>query len=355
MKNNLLLIIFSLLVFFGCNKNNSITAPKVSDSPKAKLINTYFENDYHNPDLPKSVRVNSSTELNFILGNIPLSDVKCKSPQGKNKVIKKDSKFYFKASDDIGINTIIFPNVKIGKTTIDSVHLIVYKQFVILKADDIIFSDSLISPRWIKYFKYSVENNIKSGIGIIGNSLEKGNNDYYDYLKTLIKSNYFEIWNHGYNHVLGVKKEDGSLYSEFRNSGYEYQKHEIEMTQSLCKKYLNYTPKAFGAPGNAIDETTTKVIDENPDIKIWLFGKKETKKLCINRIAEIEFPYGHPIYDKFVNNYLPDEKLLTFQIHPKMWDDEKFDIFNRIIEYLETQKVTFLTPSEYYFLVSARK
>jgi hypothetical protein len=75
----------------------------------------------------------------------------------------------------------------------------------------------------------------------------------------------------------------------------------------------------------------------------------------IKRSAEIEFPYGYPIYEKFINNYLPKEKLLTFQIHPNMWDDEKFNIFTKIIEFLESQNVTFLTPSEYYFLSSTRK
>ena len=297
MKKNILPIISLFLLLISCNKNNIVTPSQDSESPKATLVNSYFATDKYIPDLPKFVRVNTSTILDFITGNISENKVKCKSPLGKNKIIKKGSKFYLNTSEDIGITTIVFPD---NKSVIDSIHIFVYKQFVILKADDIVFTDGLISPRWIKYFKYSVENNIKSGIGIIGNSLEKGNSDYYDYLKMIIKSKFLEIWNHGYTHVLGVKDTAGNVYSEFRNSSYEYQKNALEKTQSLCKKYLNYTPKAFGAPGNAIDTTTVKVIDENTDIKIWLFGKKTTKKLCINRLAEIEFPYGHPIYDKFV-------------------------------------------------------
>ncbi len=351
MKNNLLVIAVLLTTLVGCNLKDVPTKPITTNNLKTKSIINYFQHDKNTYEIPKIVKINSKTRLLFIPENISPVNVIAKSKLGLNKIIKEGSKYYLKTENDIGITTIIFP---VNKNKNDSLHIFVYKQFVILKADDMIFQEKLISKRWLKFIKYCVENNIKASIGIIGNSLEKGNTDYYDYLKLVHKSNFIEFWNHGYTHVLGVKDSTGKVYSEFRDSGYEYQKTALEKTQNLCKKYLGFYPAAFGAPGNAIDNTTTKVIDENSEIKIWFFGKKETKKFLIKRLAEIEFPYGHPIYEKFINNYLCDEKLLTFQIHPNMWDDEKFIVFNKIIEYLEAKNVTFLTPSEYYFLSTSK-
>ncbi len=353
LKSKIVIVILLLLV--SCNRNSNITQPETNDSKITKLINSYFTNDISDLDISRAVKINSTIPLNFISNNIPLNQIKCKSSVGLNKIEKKDSKIYLKTTNDIGITTIIFPNMVNNKNSIDSVHILVYKQFIILKADDLIFQENLISSRWLKFIKYCVENDIKASIGLIGNSLEKGNADYFNYVKQLIKSNYFEIWNHGYNHIVKAKDSAGNVFSEFWNSSYEYQKFALEKTQNLCREKLNYYPKAFGAPGNAIDNITLNVINENEDIIIWLYGLKNTNKFLIKRSAEIEFPYGHPIYEKFINNYLPKEKLLTFQIHPNMWDDEKFNIFTKIIEFLESQNVTFLTPSEYYFLSSTRK
>ncbi|MBK7981504.1 MAG: hypothetical protein IPK06_16165 [Ignavibacteriae bacterium] len=117
---------------------------------------------------------------------------------------------------------------------------------------------------------------------------------------------------------------------------------------------MGYTPITFGAPGNAIDEITNDVINNTNDIKIWFFGNKNSSKMILERKSEIEFPYGFPDYQKFLNNYLPNDSVLTFQLHPNMWDSLKFDEFKKCLEYLESQNVTFITPNEYYFLNQPR-
>ncbi len=171
----------------------------------------------------------------------------------------------------------------------------------------------------------------------------------------LIKSNYFEIWNHGYKHIVGGLSSDGKVFSEFQNTNYDYQLSALYKTESLCRKYLDYTPMSFGAPGNAIDEVTNDVINNTNDIKIWFFGNKNSSKMVLERKSEIEFPYGFPDYQKFLNNYLPNDSVLTFQLHPNMWDTIKFNEFKKCLEYLESQNVTFITPNEYYYLNQLRK
>ncbi|MBK7981503.1 MAG: hypothetical protein IPK06_16160 [Ignavibacteriae bacterium] len=60
------------------------------------------------------------------------------------------------------------------------------------------------------------EKNIVASLGILGNSLEAGNSKYYNFLKDLIKSNYFEIWNHGYKHIVGGISDDGTVFQNFK-------------------------------------------------------------------------------------------------------------------------------------------
>ena len=66
------------------------------------------------------------------------------------------------------------------KTYKNSIKIMIYKQLVILKADDVIFDETAIIPtRWKTFINYIAHKNIKASLGIIGNSLEKGNAAYY--------------------------------------------------------------------------------------------------------------------------------------------------------------------------------
>ena len=119
-------------------------------------------------------------------------------------------------------------------------------------------------------------------------------------------------------------------------------------TQNLAKEKLGITLHTFGAPGNKIDENTVKVIDELDDIKVWYYGLKESSKMVLNRTVNIESPTGNPNYQKFINNYKPQNNYLALQIHPNRWDDTKFDEFKKIIDYLIGEGFTFIKPYEYY-------
>ncbi len=259
------------------------------------------------------------------------------------------------SGDSVGFSTITYRyKTHQGELLTDSLHIYVYRQFIMLKADDLIFQNNLISNKWESFIDYIMENELSCAIGIIGSSLEKGNANYHNYIKSLIKSNYFEIWNHGYDHIVGCRYLNGDYYSEFNNTNYEFQKSALDKTQNLCKKYLNYTPSAFGAPGNAIDDITSKVMNENSELKIWFYGKENSNKIIIKRDSEVEFPYGNPIYATFINNYNLQAEFFALQIHPNMWDKYKFNEFRKIIEYLKSQNATFVTPSEYYYLISSQ-
>jgi len=232
-----------------------------------------------------------------------------------------------------------------------SVSILVYKQIGFLKADDMEFiPEYFISPQWETFLDYMEERQIKVSVGLVCNSLEKGNQAYFSRLKELHHSGYFELFNHGYDHVLNGINENGEMYSEFYNTSFEEQKEHLLKAQNLAKEKLNITLHAFGAPGNAIDDNTTKAIEEVTDLKIWFFGKTEFSRLVLKSPGTIESPIFNPDFGKFLQHYHPDVDYYVFQIHPNKWANEQFNIFVRILDFLVQREVTFLTPYEYYKL-----
>ena len=345
-------MIIVLFILNSCkDKDNPLVPLELPEYKPAKSIIEYFENDYKYNQFPKFIRIKDSTEIPFLSAiNINFGNVHNKSSKGK--INRHGERIYFTAANKEGIETIYFnPLVNYEEGKYDSIHIYVYKQFVILKADDLVQDEKVISKKWQNFINYSIEKKIRTSIGIVGTSLESNNYKYYKYIKDFLKVGLFEIFNHGYYHLVNGDKNG---YSEFRNTSYDFQKFSLKRTQDLCQEYLNFRPAAFAAPGNAIDETTLQIINESEDIKIWFFGNPNTSKMNLKRNIDFEYPYGNPQLDEFFNKYKSDEEVITIQIHPNMWDDEKFQKYILLIDFLQSQNVTFITPSEYYFLKSPR-
>lgn len=228
------------------------------------------------------------------------------------------------------------------------------KQYIILKADDLKYdSTSTISPRWQKFINYIENTKIKAGIGIIGNSLEKGNDKYISLVKSIHSRGAIEFWNHGYNHY--ANNDSVNPISEFRNTSYKQQYENILKTQELAKTKLEIILHTFGAPYNNIDKNTLKAIENIDDIKVWLFGDSSSTKLTLKRYCNIEYPVHNPDYQKFLERYDSGKEYLVLQGHPNSWDDKRFNQFEQIINFLIKQGVTFITPFEYYQIVNKNR
>lgn len=259
----------------------------------------------------------------------------------------------------------------------ESVKILVYKQLIMLKADDFGYKRKAYSvlalarrfkkmilsrgvsgrfrskSRWKKFTDFVVEKEIKASLGLIGNFLENNNIGFISYTKKLLQTGFFEIFNHGYDHKrIILDQETGVESCEFKNTQYEYQKSHILKTQELVKNKLKLNIHTFGAPENAIDDTTNRVISEINNIKVWYFGLNNSDKLTLPRVSNIEFPFFHPNYLKFKANYNCDKPYLVLQIHPTSWNKKRFDEFKKIIEYLIAMDVTFINPYEYYLLTT---
>ncbi|NIM15270.1 MAG: DUF2334 domain-containing protein [Candidatus Aminicenantes bacterium] len=219
------------------------------------------------------------------------------------------------------------------------------KQVIILKSDDFIFSEE-----WKRYVKYIEDKDIKACLGVVGKELD--NESLCEWIRLLSTKNNFEFWNHGLTHSCG---ED---YSEFKNTSYEYQLSHLQATQQLFKDKFGITLRAFNVPCMDSDENTTRALADVEDIKIWFFGRKGASQLCLDRNGNIEFPYGYPDYNKFVERYnknrLGQYDHLALQVHPGFWRDETcWDEFLKIMDYLFQKEVVFMTASEYYQSITA--
>lgn len=223
--------------------------------------------------------------------------------------------------------------------------------YVILKVDDLKSHKGKMHPLWLRFANFIKERKIKASIGIIANSLEGDAPIYFQWIKDRQAEGFIDFWNHGYDHA--EWEENGQKLQEFKGSTYEHQKEHMTKANQLAREKLGFPFTAFGAPFNAIDKNTQKVLEEDGDIKIWLYGdvKNPAGKIVLDRVGavNIENPTFLPSLEKFKAGYAkyPTRDLFTIQGHPTHWDDARWQQFVAIIDFLTEEKAIFTTPSEY--------
>jgi hypothetical protein len=242
-----------------------------------------------------------------------------------------------------------------------------FNQFIILKADD--FSRAYwepggVTPEWTAYVDYIQGKHIKSSIGIITQVLdaawpglpeenEPGNAlvPFLDYVKSVHDGGLFEFWHHGYDHLHG----DG--WWEFANTDYGYQKFHLDTGTALAREALGFPFHTFGAPFNIVDAVTAQVVDESPDIRVWLHGIAGSSKFVLSdqgkgMVEPVEA--GIPDYANFAGAYTAAPEYLVLQHHPGFTEfTPRFGEFEQIIDFLIANGVTFVHPSEYFDLIDS--
>ncbi|MCX6582768.1 MAG: DUF2334 domain-containing protein [Candidatus Aminicenantes bacterium] len=233
-----------------------------------------------------------------------------------------------------------------------TISIIVFKQVNFLKADDMRYDPvNVLYPQWTRLLDYMKGRQIKMCIGLICNYLERGNAEFFDRLKQLESLEYFEIFNHGYDHVLDLVNEQGEHYWEFFNTPLAQQKEHFIKAQNLAKEKLGITLHVFGAPANKNDANTTIAFDSIPELKVWFFGNPSSSKMVLDKRNWLETSACKPDYDSFVLHYTPDEDYLVLHLHPISWLPEDFNVYIKVLDFLVQRDVTFLLPYEYYQLM----
>ena len=228
-------------------------------------------------------------------------------------------------------------------------------RYVILKIDDL---KAPINARFKRIADYIDSKNLKCSFGIIANSLEADNPAAFDWIRkhAIENGGRHEFWFHGYDHAMNMEVDGKPCKAEFSGPPYAYQSEHFAKGCKLMKDRVGFPFRTFGAAGNAVDATGVRVLEENPEIRVWLFGPANAKssKVVIPRSPELEYAVGKISLEAFVKGYLPKrtQVCVALQGHGAMWDDAMFADFQRIVELLQADGRIFVTPSEYADIVT---
>ena len=219
-------------------------------------------------------------------------------------------------------------------------------RIAIIKADDV----RKRTTKWDKFFEVSRVRGVPVSAGVICNSIERNDEHYSNWIRASHESGWVEFWNHGYDHKRW-KGENGLKFHEFNRTGYNHQKKHFEACQRLLRDVLGQEPIAFGAPYNAIDNDTLRVIHENRNLHlIFSYTKKDTSKLNALMILRGEQDgTGRPNFKKFVSAYekTGNIRFTALQFHPNAFDANALDEYIKIIEFLILKGWKFMLPKDY--------
>jgi peptidoglycan/xylan/chitin deacetylase (PgdA/CDA1 family) len=223
-------------------------------------------------------------------------------------------------------------------------------QVILLKLDDVIarrVGTKPVSDRWLRVHDYLKAQGIKGSFGVITESLEKDNAMYFQWLKDLQAAGQIELWMHGYK-MRGPKDQ-----GEFEGGTAEEQRAILAKGEKLAKEKLGFDLPAFGPHWSGTTDATDEAMESVPEVKIWLYGPakpKFFKRLSIPRVMALENPTFVPDAGKFIDFYekhATAKDVLVLQGHPDQWDEKRWESFTKIVDFLKSKNVVFMTPSEY--------
>jgi peptidoglycan/xylan/chitin deacetylase (PgdA/CDA1 family) len=217
---------------------------------------------------------------------------------------------------------------------------------IILKLDDFYVKDGVISGR--QALDTLADRKVKAGLGFIVEKSDETLANFKPYLQLKAKDGapLFEIWHHGLDHK----------NPEFSGTGYEYQKQHFDSATHLMKQLSGVQMHSFGAPYNASDSNTNRVISEDRNYKVSMFNKINPSEkdgfINLSNRINVEITTGKPDYEYFVANYQKSKSLykdyIVLQAHPPHFKDDAIVQFTKIIDFLIAEGFSFETPYSWY-------
>ena len=102
----------------------------------------------------------------------------------------------------------------------------------------------------------------------------------------------------------------------------------------------------LGALESGAEENGARSIHAIDDLIVWLYGDTRSTAHILERTINIEQPTHYPNFEGFRNDYRADIPVLTLQLHPGGWDDDRFENFKSILRLLGDQDVCYINPTE---------
>lgn len=230
---------------------------------------------------------------------------------------------------------------------------------VIIKLDD--FGSKNDKSQALSVLDLLLSRKIKASFGVIAKNLDSTAARVYGRYCTSKNEKgekLFEVWHHGYDHS---NNNPPNKNPEFSGTSYDLQKEHFDRADKVVLKTLKVQMHTFGAPNNATDTNTFKVIALNKNYKVvMLDGSTSGMRngiLFMNNRLNMENGTGKVNYEHFITQY---KKLsgkykdyFVMQGHPYLWDAEKIAEFDKVLNFLIAQKCEFVLPYEYYLKITA--
>lgn len=221
---------------------------------------------------------------------------------------------------------------------------------IVIKLDDFGSHRGRVHPRWQQVADFARDKNIKVTFGIIGKKMDEENPEFVRWVKDQHAAGRIEFWHHGWDHA--ERTDNGKRIMEFGGEPLEHQRDHLAKTQNLAREKFGFAFITFGAPFNATDDNTVQVLAEDPDLKVWLYGDpaRPAGKVVLERSAvTIETPTMIPNYGAFLEAYAHSRgaEYFVLQGHPAGWNDERWEQFARIVDFLIGQKAQFVLASDF--------
>ena len=222
---------------------------------------------------------------------------------------------------------------------------------VIWKFDDVRAGEKVrLLPGFKRVSDWAVKNKTVISMGVICESLTNPNADDVAWIKknAIENGGCIEFWLHAWDHKK-IKKSDGTEGSEFNGPDLKTQKKNFKDACDIFNKNTQLTFNTFGAPYNQSDENTAMAMDVCPNLKNWFFGTKDKKRKVLARSINMEVATGKVSYDKFMEAYKAKAppSPLVLQGHVGQWDDQSYNDFVKIANFLSKEGWIAQTPRQW--------
>ena len=236
------------------------------------------------------------------------------------------------------------------------------KRYVMLKIDDVGNKNGAVDPLFARVADYLAAKKLRSGFGVIVKSIEyQPNADYIAWLQANAVENggYIEFWNHGWDHAMSFTCNENdacdhsATYDGEFGTSLEHQRTHLAKSLDVFYQYTGLTMHTLGTAGNVGNADTLTALKERPEMKVWIFGTGTDDDISIlGRWLNLEYAVGKVSYADFVQNYKKHRQTdyIVLQGHAAMWNDTYFSEFKKVVELLESDGWTFVTPYEYHCL-----
>lgn len=204
--------------------------------------------------------------------------------------------------------------------------------------------------------EYLIENDVHAGFGAIGKNCTDLTKKQLEEIKGWTEKG-IEIWCHGYNH--SINRNTNPYTSDYQSVGADAMKENVSGVLDIFKK-SGIEIKSVGAPYNLNDDVFLEMLNKNKlGITSLLYGDDASGLfngyILGNRI-NYEPSTGVPSFDTFKKNYeaASEKPFGVSQGHPGNWKTSGYwDELVKTVEYIKSNNVTTMTPSEYVAYIEA--